>query len=88
MWSAISKQGEPGCEHPADGDDGEAPFESVGRYERLFQPIPPTYVAQFTERVPMVKARVDKKAATATGYGSKIGRAHKVGLDSTREENP
>jgi hypothetical protein len=43
-------------------------IESVGRYERLFQPIPPTYVAQFTERVPMVKARLDKKASTATGY--------------------
>jgi hypothetical protein len=43
-------------------------IESVGRYERLFQPIPPTYVAQFTERVPMVKGRVDKKASTATGY--------------------
>jgi hypothetical protein len=42
--------------------------ESVGRYKRLFQPIPPTYVAQFTERVPMVKGRVDKKASTATGY--------------------
>jgi hypothetical protein len=43
-------------------------IESVGRYERLFRPIPPTYVAQFTERVPMVKARLDKKASTATGY--------------------
>jgi hypothetical protein len=43
-------------------------IESVGRYERLFQPFPPTHVAQFTERVPMVKGRVDKKASTATGY--------------------
>jgi hypothetical protein len=43
-------------------------IESVGRYERLFQPLPPTYVAQFTERVPMVKGRIDKKASTATGY--------------------
>jgi hypothetical protein len=43
-------------------------IESVGRHERLFLPRPPTYVAQFTERVPMVKGRVDKKASTATGY--------------------
>jgi hypothetical protein len=43
-------------------------IESVGRYERLFKPLPPTMVAQFTERVPMVKGRVDKKASTATGY--------------------
>lgn len=44
-------------------------IESVGRYERLFKPIPPVKFAQFTERVPMVKGRVDKKASTATGYG-------------------
>jgi hypothetical protein len=43
-------------------------IESVGRYERLFKPNPPAKVAQFTERVPMVKGRVDKKASTATGY--------------------
>ena len=43
-------------------------IESVGRYDRLFRPSPPTYVAQFTERVPMVKGRIDKKASTATGY--------------------
>ena len=43
-------------------------IESVGRHERLFKPFPPAKVAQFTERVPMVKGRVDKKASTATGY--------------------
>jgi hypothetical protein len=43
-------------------------IESVGRYDRLFRPLPPARVAQFTERVPMVKGRVDKKASTATGY--------------------
>jgi hypothetical protein len=42
---------------------------SVGRYERLFNSNPPTAFAQFTERVPMVKGRIDKKASTATGYG-------------------
>jgi hypothetical protein len=43
-------------------------IESVGRYDRLFRPFPPARVAQFTERVPMVKGRIDKKASTATGY--------------------
>lgn len=43
-------------------------IESVGRYERLFKTRPPAIFAQFTERVPMVKGRIDKKASTATGY--------------------
>jgi len=43
-------------------------LESVGRYERLFSVRPPAVVAQFVERVPMLKGRVDKKASTATGY--------------------
>jgi hypothetical protein len=43
-------------------------LESVGRYERIFKTTPPSRFAQFTERVPMVKGRVDKKASTATGY--------------------
>jgi hypothetical protein len=44
-------------------------IESVGRYESIFRHTPPTKFAQFTERVPMVKGRLDKKASTATGYG-------------------
>jgi len=43
-------------------------LESVGRYERLFSVTPPTLIAQFVERVPMVKGRVDRTASTATGY--------------------
>lgn len=43
-------------------------IESVGRLERLFAVHPPTAVAQFAERVPMVKGRLDQKASTATGY--------------------
>jgi hypothetical protein len=43
-------------------------IEGVRRYKGLFQPTPPTYVAQFAERVPMVKARIDKNASTATAY--------------------
>ena len=43
-------------------------LESVGRHERIFSRNPPTVVAQFTERVPMLKGRLDKSASTATGY--------------------
>lgn len=43
-------------------------IESVGRYRNLFEQIPPTKFAQFAERVPMVKGRLDQKATTATGY--------------------
>lgn len=43
-------------------------LESVGRYNRLFKENPPTVFAQFVERVPMVKGRLDAKASTATGY--------------------
>lgn len=42
--------------------------ETVGRYNRLFTPNPPAIVAQFAERVPMVKGRIDITATTATGY--------------------
>lgn len=42
--------------------------EGVGRYERLFSVNPPSIVAQFVERVPMVKGRYDPKASTATSY--------------------
>lgn len=42
--------------------------ESRGRYRNLFTPYPPARVAQFVERVPMVKGRLDKEASTATGY--------------------
>jgi hypothetical protein len=43
-------------------------LESVGRHKRLFQPFPPTIVAQFAERVPMVQGRLDGNASTATSY--------------------
>lgn len=43
-------------------------LESVGRYNRLFRDNPPSSFAQFVERVPMVKGRLDPKASTATGY--------------------
>jgi hypothetical protein len=43
-------------------------IESVGRYQKIFHETPPSKFAQFTERVPMVRGRLDKKATTATGY--------------------
>ena len=43
-------------------------IESVGRHERLFSKFKPAFVAQFTERVAMVRGRLDPKASTATGY--------------------
>ncbi|UXM94240.1 class I SAM-dependent methyltransferase [Bartonella sp. HY329] len=43
-------------------------LESVGRFEGIYKTNPPTVFAQFSERVPMVKGRVDPKASTATGY--------------------
>jgi hypothetical protein len=55
-------------------------IESVGRYERLFKSNPPTRFAQFTERVPMVKGRVDKKASTATGYAWLVWDKDKTGV--------
>src|SRR6185437_5645717 len=42
--------------------------ESVGRYESLFRPRPPALIAQFTERVPMLKGRLDREASSATAY--------------------
>jgi len=54
-------------------------IESVGRYERLFRLNPPSRFAQFTERVPMVKGRLDKKASTATGYAWLVWEKDRLG---------
>jgi hypothetical protein len=43
-------------------------LESVGRYNSIYKTSPPTKFAQFVERVPMVKGRLDSRATTATGY--------------------
>jgi len=43
-------------------------LEGCGRYDRLFRLNPPSVVAQFTERLPMVRGRCDPKASTATAY--------------------
>ena len=43
-------------------------LETVGRYERIFQPHLPAIIAQFAERVPLCKGRWDPDGSTATAY--------------------
>lgn len=43
-------------------------LEGSERYNTLFKDTPPDIVAQFCERVPMVKGRHDPAASTATSY--------------------
>src|SRR5262245_35121340 len=43
-------------------------LEGVGRFQTLFRPHPPSHVFQFTERVPLVKGRLDRTISTATSY--------------------
>jgi hypothetical protein len=43
-------------------------LEGVGRHEDLFSPMPPSLILQFSERVPMVKGRLDRAASSATAY--------------------
>jgi hypothetical protein len=43
-------------------------IESVKRYHNLFKHTPPSKFAQFSERVPLVKGRLEKDASTATSY--------------------
>lgn len=43
-------------------------LEGVNRYKELFSRRPPRLIAQFCERVPMIKGRVDITATTATAY--------------------
>lgn len=43
-------------------------LEGGERYRNLFDLHPPEWILQFSERVPMVKGRLDKKASSATAY--------------------
>ena len=43
-------------------------LEGIGRYNRLFSVIPPSYVLQFTERVVMHKGRLAPEGSSATSY--------------------
>lgn len=54
-------------------------LESAGRYQAIFEENPPTKFAQFVERVPMVKGRLDAKASTATGYAWLVWEKTKKG---------
>lgn len=54
-------------------------LESVGRYGAIFRDNPPTKFAQFAERVPMVRGRLDIKATTATGYAWLVWEKHSLG---------
>ncbi len=51
-------------------------LEGAERYDTLFRPHPPRIVAQFVERVPMVKGRWDPSASTATSYCWVVWRRH------------
>jgi len=67
-------------------------LESAGRYNAIFQNNPPTLFAQFVERVPMVKGRLDPRATTATGYAwfvwdlSKNGPSQLVWIPPCRKQ--
>lgn len=43
-------------------------IEGVNRYEQLWSRKPPTFIAQFAERVPIVKGRCSPDATSATSY--------------------
>lgn len=43
-------------------------LESIGRYNRLFKPIPPTIIAPFTERPLLLEGRLSRTGSTATAY--------------------
>jgi hypothetical protein len=43
-------------------------LEGIGRYERLWQPHPPTLIAYFSERVPLHRGRWEPDGSTATAY--------------------
>ena len=42
--------------------------EGIGRHDRLFSKTPPSLIAQFAERVPIVAGRLDPASKTATSY--------------------
>lgn len=53
-------------------------IESESRYEKLFRDFPPTIVAQFVERVAMIKGRWDPDASTATSYAWFVWKLDKI----------
>lgn len=62
-------------------------LEGAERYETLFRRTPPSIIAQYAERVPMVEGRYDPKASTATAYAWLVwetDRIAHVGVDAPR----
>jgi hypothetical protein len=59
-------------------------LESVGRYRSLFEQKPPSRFAQFSERVPMLRGRLDRKASTATGYAWLVWEKNNISPESPR----
>jgi hypothetical protein len=57
-------------------------IESVGRYTSLFCQMPPSKFAPFSERVAMVKGRLDRKASTATSYAWLVWEKRYVGAET------
>jgi hypothetical protein len=54
-------------------------LESADRYTAIFRDNPPTIFAQFVERVPMIKGRLDSSATTATSYAWFVWDKHDRG---------
>jgi hypothetical protein len=59
-------------------------LEGMERYRTLFSVRKPSAILQFTERVPMVKGRVDESASSATAYSWIVWRCrpHKPAPDN------
>lgn len=54
-------------------------IETIGRYERLFSKQPPTIMAQFAERVGMIRDKVASKTSTTTPYCWLVWKHHEQG---------
>lgn len=59
-------------------------LEGIGRYSELFSKRKPSAILQFTERVAMVKGKLDETASSATAYSWIVWRCrpHKPGAAS------
>lgn len=60
-------------------------LEGGDRLATLFRPHPPAAILQFSERVPMVKGRLDPLASTATAYAWVVWDACPSGRDAATE---
>lgn len=56
-------------------------LEGIQRYNELFSSTPPTKVGVFSERIPMVKGRLDKSAGSATCYAWFVWEQGKTGTE-------